>query len=71
MTSCLRNTLNCKGGRETFAVLEGHTLLSQLVDRFAENPEVMCNLARIFRSVDTLHSDPCLVHRDTNEPLHN
>jgi hypothetical protein len=49
MTACLRNTLNCKGGRETFAVLEGHALLSNLVDRFKDNAEVMCNVARIFR----------------------
>ena len=46
MTSCLRNTLNCKGGRETFASLEGHTVLTNMAERFADNAEVMCNVAR-------------------------
>ena len=49
MTSCLRNTLNCKGGRETFASLEGHTVLANMAERFGDNAEVMCNVARIFR----------------------
>ena len=49
-----RNTLNCKGGRETFASLEGHTVLTNMAERFGDNAEVMCNVARIFRYTCTL-----------------
>ena len=41
--------MNCKGGRETFASLEGHTVLTNMAERFSDNAEVMCNVARIFR----------------------